>query len=337
MIQFGIQNLKTILSTLSYSQLIILTDENTKKDCYPIVSEHLPHHTLLSMQAGEKHKTLATCERLWTQLLDHSVDRNALLINLGGGVVTDLGGYVASCYKRGIRFLNIPTSLLAMVDASIGGKTGINHHHIKNSIGIFAEPVQTIIDTIFLATLPKRHLLNGKAEIMKHGLIASNLHFHNFLSTGEEDNLSPLIKESIDIKHNIVLQDFKEQGLRKVLNFGHTIGHAIESFFLEHKKEDLLHGEAIAIGMIIESYLSVQYTGLSEFLYDNIKRSILNYFALPAVSTSDIEGMLDYILNDKKNAEGKIQMSLIKEIGSAVYNIDVSLTHCKQAMETILL
>jgi len=328
------ESLGHYLSTSKHSQLVILCDDNTHKHCYPKLT-NLPNHKTLVIPAGEHHKSIYACEVLWEQFLDHGIDRHALLINLGGGVTTDLGGFVASCYKRGIAFLNIPTSLLAMVDASTGGKTGINFGEIKNSIGIFNAPKTVLIDQEFLKTLPERHVTNGIAEILKHGFIADQQHVSQLHQAATTNNWEPLIRKSVAIKQTIVENDPFEQGERKALNFGHTIGHAIESYSVKHDDSPLLHGEAIAMGMVAEAWLSKKYCALSEQDYQWVVDQIKRYFSIQSFSTQQISTMISLMKNDKKNESNKILMSLLKEIGKPMVNIDVTELDCTESLEQL--
>lgn len=318
------EKLSEFISSISYSQFYVLADENTAKHCIPLLQSILPeNYFLLTIEAGEENKTIETCEQLWNQMLQNRADRQAFLLNVGGGVVTDLGGFVAGCYKRGINFANIPTSLLAMVDASVGGKTGIDFGSVKNSIGLFYQPERVFVDSIFLNTLPEKQFNNGKAEIIKHGLIASFHHYNNFLELNEEEDYSKLIQESVAIKHKIVYEDPKESGLRKILNFGHTLGHAIEAYSLEHDDDYLLHGEAIAMGMVAEAWLSTKFSGLNEYQYQDIKKTILENFTIRKYEDEQLRSMLAYLKNDKKNQDSNIRMSLLESIGKATYDIEI--------------
>ena len=318
------QAIASYLSENSFSQVFVLVDENTEKHCLPVITDSLPKHQVITIPAGEEHKNIKSCEYCWQQLLQLGADRNTLLINIGGGVVTDLGGFVAGCYKRGIQFMNIPTSLLAMVDASVGSKTGIDFGTVKNAIGLFNDAELVIIDTQFLQTLPQRHFKNGQAEILKHGLIADHHHFHQFLQMGDDDDFEPIIRESVKIKQQIVEQDPTEAGLRKILNFGHTLGHAIESYSVENEEDYLLHGEAIAMGMIAEIYLSQKFTNFSAADAENCINSIKNYFTIRQYSENELQQMLVYLKNDKKNQANAVNYSLLQHIGEATYNIEVT-------------
>lgn len=332
----GIQHFQQFFCEVNYTSAFILVDENTKRDCLPLLVKSVANAHVIEINSGENNKNLETCQHVWQQLLKLNADRKSILINLGGGVVTDLGGFVASTYKRGIRFVNIPTSLLAMVDASVGGKTGIDFYDIKNCIGTFQTPEAVFVDAQFLKTLPKRHMVNGAAEIIKHGLISSSLHLHNFLSMDLEDDCSKIIEESIAIKQNVVKQDPSEQGLRKILNFGHTLGHAIESYSLKNESDYLLHGEAIALGMIAEAYLSVKYSTLFQFDYENIKTSILNHFEKRNYTKHQVQEMITFLKQDKKNEDGQLRMSLLKKIGEAEFDIKIAYQDAEDALNFIL-
>ena len=320
-----VQNqLTQFFTDLEYSKLFVLTDSNTTAHCLSVIKSALPEYTHLEMEAGEHHKNLSTCSKLWEQMLQKNADRNSFLLNVGGGVVTDLGGFVAGCYKRGIRYANIPTSLLAMVDASVGSKTGIDFNAVKNSIGLFLSAEAVFIDPVFLSTLPKRQLNNGKAEMLKHGLIANKDHFKTISNADTEHISLQHIETSVSIKANVVAQDPTETGLRKILNFGHTLGHAIEAYSLQQQTNYLLHGEAIVIGMLAEAYLSMNYSNLKQKDFDTITDSLLQTFTIPKFSEKDVNQMICYLKNDKKNAGSKLQMSLISAIGEAQYNVHVT-------------
>ncbi len=287
--------------------------------------------------AGEKEKNIETVKIIWEKMFEMGLDRKSLVINLGGGVVCDMGGFAASTFMRGIDFLNIPTTLLAQVDAGVGGKTGIDFLNIKNGIGIFKDPIGTIIDVETLKTLPKRELTAAFGEIIKHGVISGREYFDLATSKkpGEFDQneLIEIIKQSIKIKSNIVKKDPKEDGLRKVLNFGHTIGHAIESLSWKTNKP-LLHGEAVAIGMIIESNLAssncVSCTA-EDFLL--IKKAIINAGLPIKIKMANSEEILKIILTDKKNIRGEILFSLPERIGKIVPNVRVPKELIKKSLQ----
>lgn len=316
------------------SKVFILTDENVAPFWLPEVAHwlHCDAATDIVIKAGEQHKNLQTVQRIWKTLMKHHADRNALLINLGGGVITDLGGFAASTYKRGIKFINIPTTLLAMVDAAIGGKTGIDFGGGKNQIGTFAEADEVIIDPVFLETLPERELFSGMAEMLKYGFIADA----NLLNVNME-NYQRFIVRCGQIKREIVAQDPTEKGLRKILNFGHTLGHAIESHCLT-TDYPLLHGEAVALGMLGALWLSVKQLGLEESILQNFENQLpmLLSEAEVALLETDIDMILGYLVHDKKNKGEKSQFVLLKTVGNPVWNVEVESDLVKQALAYII-
>ena len=317
--------LKDLIKKGSYSKIAVLTDENTSLHCLPLIKEALPDNTLhIQVRSGEEHKHPGTCTHIWEALTKEGFDRKGLLINLGGGVITDMGGFCAATYKRGISFINIPTTLLSQVDASTGGKLGVDFMSFKNHIGLFQEPVAVIIDPQFLTTLPSAELRSGYAEVVKHALIADADHWKKLLATESWQNQSwlPVINHSVAIKNKITTEDPLEKGLRKVLNFGHTIGHAVESYFLEpsNGEKKLLHGEAIAIGMICESWLSQQKSGFSEPDLKEVCTYITAVWPFVAVPEKAFETIQDLALQDKKNEKGVINCTLLSRPGTAIIN-----------------
>jgi 3-dehydroquinate synthase len=316
------------------SKVFILTDENVATFWLPEVAHWLHCDSVVDIviKAGEQHKNLQTVQRIWKTLMKYHADRNALLVNLGGGVNTDLGGFAASTYKRGIKFINIPTTLLAMVDAAIGGKTGIDFGGGKNQIGTFAEAEEVIIDPVFLETLPERELLSGMAEMLKYGFIADA----NLLEINSE-NYQQFIVCCGEIKREIVAQDLTEKGLRKILNFGHTLGHAIESHCLT-TDYPLLHGEAVALGMLGALWLSVNQLGLDESVLQNYENQIpmLLSEAEISLSGSDIEPILSYLVHDKKNKGEKPQFVLLEAIGKPVWDMEVEPELVKESLQYVL-
>ncbi len=319
----ALEKLKTQLSALK--RVFILVDVNTLKKCLPELEKFLPEeielHTL-AITPGEQHKNIQTAILLWKQLMQLNVKRNDMLINLGGGIVSDIGAFIAATYKRGIDFINVPTTLLGMADAAIGGKAGVDFESVKNQIGIFSHPQSVFIYPPFLETLEARQIRNGFAEIIKYSLIEKNnlwkeLQTFSFKELPNEK----LIADAAKAKIEIVNIDPDEKGLRKILNFGHTIGHAFESLSLMHDKSPILHGEAIAAGMICEAWLSNQKTGLSQTDLKSICDLILKHFPKYIVPKQADAQLLEFMRQDKKNTHDKIQFSLLRAIGECKYNV----------------
>ena len=325
----GYDLLHKFIADNNYSSLFILVDSNTNEKCLLRFLSFLAtdkNIEIIEIEAGESEKNITTCVEIWSILTELGADRKSVLINLGGGVITDIGGFVASTFKRGIDFINIPTTLLAMVDASIGGKNGVDLGNLKNQIGVINSPKMVLVDTVYLNTLPQNEMRSGLAEMLKHGLIADANYWGEFKDLSQSDfaDFDVLIHRSIEIKNEIVTQDPTENGIRKALNFGHTLGHAIESYFLENEnKTPLLHGEAVAVGMILESYISWQKKLISETEYDEIKKVIAAIFEKIPFEENDIQPILDLLIHDKKNEYGKIQFSLLDGIGAITINQDV--------------
>ncbi|TVP51164.1 MAG: 3-dehydroquinate synthase [Mongoliibacter sp.] len=327
------QDLGTYIKQLNFSKLGVITDSNTEIDCYPLLKESLPIHLHYSFQAGEANKNLHTCMGIWQWMTDGGMDRKALIINLGGGVTGDMGGFCAATYKRGIRFVNVPTTLLSQVDASVGGKLGVDFNGYKNHIGVFTQPNAVIISGEFLKTLPERELRSGYAEVIKHGLIKSEPYFKCLkVEEWKDQNWRDIIEKSVSIKKEVVEKDPKEAGLRKILNFGHTIGHAFESFYLDTEKH-LLHGEAIAIGMLCEAYLSHKKSGLSVSDLKTIQEMILQVFGKFDFSDGDVAAIVSLCGQDKKNEGEVINFSLLNQIGQCDYNIPASLEEITEAIQ----
>jgi len=309
----GYEALNTFIRISTYSKIFIIVETSTAIEVIEIVP-------------GEENKTITTCSGVWDALADLDADRKGLVINLGGGVVTDLGGFVASTFKRGMDFINIPTSLLAMVDASVGGKTGVDLGNLKNLIGVINNPKLVLIDTGFLATLPKIEMRSGLAEMYKHGLIADQGYWQQLsdLTAMTTENLNKLIHDSIVIKNEVVLKDPTEQNIRKTLNYGHTLGHAIESYCLSHAElKTLLHGEAIAIGMILESYISSKLTGLPQIDLDQINTVLSEMYDAVRFTQKDINHIIELLKHDKKNSNGKVKFVLLEHIGKGVIDQEV--------------
>ncbi|MGB5653151.1 MAG: 3-dehydroquinate synthase [Robiginitalea sp.] len=313
--------LNQLISESEFSKVFVLTDANTRTSCLPPFQKYIPQANrweILEIPAGETFKTLHTCLSVWEQLSELGADRKSLLINLGGGVVTDLGGFVASAYQRGISFINIPTTLLAMVDASVGGKTGVDLGPLKNQIGLINNPEMVLIDPRYLETLDDRQITSGFAEMLKHGLILDKTYWKELSALETLDTLDTLIHRSVQLKEEVVRTDPKEKGLRKILNFGHTLGHAIESHFLtEESGQTLLHGEAIAAGMIMEAFISVSMCQMTQAECDEIKTVFLRFFPRVPITAEDQSSILSLLRYDKKNAHGHVLFALLEAIGKA--------------------
>jgi len=316
--------LNQYLSNDQISTIFVLVDENTHKLCYPKFQHKIStgkEIKVIEIKAGEIHKNITTCGTVWKKLTDLGADRKSVLINLGGGMLTDLGGFAAATFKRGIKFINIPTSLLSMVDASVGSKTGIDLDHLKNLIGLFSNPEMVLIDTDYLTTLPEREMRSGVAEVIKYGLTFSPALLKDIKNDNWKNisNLNDIIFQSVEIKNNVVLQDPKEENLRKVLNYGHTIGHAIESYYLEQNSlENLTHGEAIAIGMVIEGYLSYKLLDFPITELDSLKAYVHKTYGRTIISPEYYENIIQLMKHDKKNKKGTIYYILLNDIADFI-------------------
>jgi len=303
----------------------IVVDENTKDKCFEHLNDikALQNATIIEIKSGEENKTIETTCKIWSSLIENNADRSSVLINLGGGVVCDMGGFAASTYKRGIDFINIPTTLLAQVDASIGGKLGIDYQGLKNEIGLFRSPNYVIIDIIFLKTIDTDNFLSGYAEMVKHSLIYSGSHWQQLKKYNPQQpdlkKLKSLLNRSILIKNDFVKNDPREKNIRRALNFGHTFGHAFESLMLE-KKQPILHGKAVAYGMIAETWLSHKKLGLSALQCDEIIQYLLSNYGKNPLDKKDYSRILELMTHDKKNEAGNINFSLLSEIGIVEIN-----------------
>lgn len=329
------EKLNSYLKSNNYSIIFILVDENTHEFCLPRFMSEINgeyNFEIIEIESGEVNKTIDTCVGVWEALSELGADRKSILINLGGGVLTDLGGFVASTFKRGIDFINVPTTLLSMVDASVGGKTGVDLGPLKNQVGVINQPVMVLIVSDFLETLDERQIVSGFAEMLKHGLIRNEDYWEALKKVGSLNELKNHILPSVELKNKIVLQDPTEKNIRKILNYGHTLGHAIESYFLEDENKDtLLHGEAIAIGMITEGYLSHKLTGLSKDQLKDIKDTFLKYYSKITFSDRDISDILELLKYDKKNSHGNINFVLLKKIGETQTDVTISPELFKEA------
>ncbi len=318
----------------------ILVDENTYQHCVPLLLanvEALAQADIIEIESGETNKTIEICTHLWEVLTENGADRRSVMINLGGGVITDMGGFVSATFKRGIRFYNIPTTLLSQVDASTGSKTGVDLGGLKNQVGVFADPQAVFINPAFLKTLPDNQIQSGYGEILKHALIADKEYWNAIKDKHytEIEDWTTLILPSLKIKSEIVKEDPKEKGLRKLLNFGHTIGHALETFALENN-HPLLHGQAVALGMLAEAWLSIQLTTLPSTQFEEIKKVILRNFELFKPTEADFGRLLELMGHDKKNVSGHVRLTLLNEIGKGVYDIECNPALLKDALRFLI-
>ena len=339
-------SISTILNGLPDGQLFVLTDRNSATYCLPLFADFIgetPYH-LLTLEAGESSKNISSVQVVWDFLLKHRATRQAVLINLGGGMVTDLGGFAAATYMRGIRFVNIPTTLLAMVDASSGGKTGFDYHGVKNAIGTFTKPFTTLIHADFLRTLPDRELLSGLAEMLKHALIASPDEWIKLLQILDEEwpkeqlisvlSDTGALQASIEIKENVVAQDPQELGLRKILNFGHTVGHAIEATSLDAIQDSLPHGYCVLWGMVAEVYLSVVHADCPREVLQQLVQLMLQYYGRPECNCKQREQLIERMYQDKKNSANKTpNFTLLKNIGEPLINQHLTEEDINEALE----
>ena len=338
--------LKETLAECGYDRLFVLCDDTTARLCLPVLrrTEAVGDASVITISSGDESKTLDSLQHVWGELQRMGATRHSLMINLGGGMVTDLGGFAASTFKRGIKFINIPTTLLAMVDASVGGKTGINFGGLKNEVGVFRNAASVILHTAFLATLDRQNLLSGFAEMLKHGLISTASHWSDLLRFGETsllncqtleetglNSLAELISESVSVKQRVVLEDPEEHGLRKALNLGHTFGHAFESLAL--KRKPVLHGYAVAWGLVCELYLSHMKVG---FPLERLRQAVSfieeNYGRM-SITCDDYPELLELMTHDKKNTAGVINFSLLSDIGELRLNQTATNGEIEEALD----
>lgn len=320
------------------TQVFILGDDNTLRQCLPELLGRVPRlrdADTISVRHGEPSKSLAVCQEIWQHLTDRAADRQALILNLGGGVVSDLGGFIAGTFKRGIRYINLPTTLLAMVDAAHGGKTGIDLGGVKNVVGLFHDPVAVFIHIPFLRTLGKRELLNGIAEMVKHGLVRDADHWQAIVDAPlhDMDALAVLVPRSAAIKAAVVTEDPREGGLRRSLNFGHTLGHGIEAYSWESQHRALLHGEAVAIGMIAEAWLSWRLGHLDRESSDRIADHLMQLYKPYRLEGDADHRIVELMRNDKKNVSGEFRATLLTGIGSAIVDVPITAAQAREALD----
>jgi len=324
--------LQQLLEKNPADRLFLLTDEHTHSLCKKLIAKSLENREVheIIIKPEDTHKNTESLCHVWQELSNYGGSRNSLLINLGGGMVTDLGGFAAATFKRGIKFINIPTTLLAMVDASVGGKTGINFNGLKNEIGAFCDAITVLIDTHFLHTLDHNNILSGYGEMLKHGLIANQKHFEDLITLDLDnpsfEQLQKLIDTSVEVKRKIVIEDPKEKGIRKALNLGHTVGHAFESLALEEDRH-ILHGYAVAWGLICELYLSHVVCGLPIELLRSVGNYVTTHYGRFEFTCNHTDRLLELMMHDKKNKGGIINFTLLSGIGTVEINqtVDKSL------------
>lgn len=318
------EGLAGLVSSSQPSTIMMVADEHTSVLCAPLVHAVVGPTPVVMIPAGEKNKTLQSCEQIWNTLIEADADRSSLVLNVGGGVICDMGGFAASCYQRGIRFAQIPTSLLAMADAAIGGKTGVDFKGYKNYIGRIEPPAFIWIDPVFLQTLPEIEIRNGLTEIVKHAIIRSPALWETLENTEISASLPwiDLLEENIIVKKRVIEEDPFENGLRKILNFGHTIGHALESHFLE-SPHPLSHGEAVTLGMMAEARMALKTGLLGEEDFNRIINLIRRLLRPIEVPLPGMEEMRIWLAGDKKKSYGRVMYSLPEKIGSCKWNIPV--------------
>jgi 3-dehydroquinate synthase len=328
--------LRDFLAAKTYSQVVVVVDENTRKHCYPILKESLATHSVIETKSGEAHKNLETCTIIWQQLTELQIDRHAVLIIVGGGVLGDMAGFCAATYKRGIELMLVPTTLLAQADASIGGKLGIDFNHYKNHIGVFQQPVLTLLYPGFLKTLPESEIRSGFAEVIKHALISDEKIWNEIRQKKlSEQNWSKLLKHSAEFKYSVIQQDPTEKGIRKILNAGHTIGHALESYLLSVNRK-VMHGEAVAAGLLAESFIATEKELISSELLNEIGAFIHLIFGKIEFQQNEIDLIAEFVLQDKKNKDKVILCVLQKGAGRAGWDYKISLQDVKRALSFYL-
>ena len=330
------QALAEAMSECKADRVFVLLDKTTEQLCWPIVKSFdcLKESQTIVIEAGDTNKSLQAVSHVWSELQQMGATRHSLLVNLGGGMVTDLGGFAASTFKRGIHLINIPTTLLSMVDASVGGKTGFNFGGLKNEIGVFRNASSVILDTVFLKTMDRENILSGYAEMLKHGLINTETMLSELLTFDIEQPdlavLKRMVAESVQVKQRVVLEDPTEQGIRKALNLGHTVGHAFESLALQRKP--VLHGYAVAWGLVCELYLSVVKTGFPTSCMRQVVRFIFDHYGRMPITCDDYPTLLELMTHDKKNTAGRINFTLLGGVG----DIRINQTATKEEIEEAL-
>lgn len=333
------EDLQTFLATLNYDKLFILTDTNTQTMCYPLV-QNIPafrNVPIITVEAGDMHKNIEQVCYIWTRLSNEGASRNSLLVNLGGGLITDMGGFAGATFKRGLHTVNIPTTLMASVDAAVGGKTGVNFNGLKNEVGAFYPPESVFIDCEFLRTLDRANLLSGYAEMVKHALISSmevytSVMLFDLDATIDYTFLNRMVAQSVAVKERIVEEDPKEHGIRKALNFGHTIGHAYESLSFR-KGHPLLHGHAVAAGLVSELYLSYKHCGFPMDKLSQVVYYLKAYYPSFVFDCKDYDTLYELMTHDKKNEVGIINFTLLAQVGEVRINQQIGKETILEALD----
>ncbi len=321
--------LQNFLQSVKYDKLFVLTDSNTLELCLPMLKEvpQLQGAPVITVEAGDTNKNIEQVTAIWMRLCNEGASRNSLLLNVGGGMITDMGGFVAATFKRGIHSVNVPTTLMASVDAAVGGKTGINFNGLKNEIGSFYPPLCVLIDSSFLKTLDRDNLLSGYAEMVKHALISNMETYHAILSFDldrvDYTLLNQMVAQSVAVKERIVEEDPKEMGIRKALNLGHTVGHAYESLSFR-KGRPVLHGHAVAAGLVSELYLSYKKCGFPMEILSQVVYYLKKYYPPFFFNCDDYEALYELMTHDKKNEGGIINFTLLSQVGEVQINQSVT-------------
>lgn len=320
-------------------RLFVLTDEHTRVCCWEKIQHFdvLRQAQVISIAPGDEYKNIDTLTQVWTALRQGGATRNSLMMNLGGGMVSDLGGFAAATFKRGIAFINLPTTLLAMIDAAVGGKTGVNFDGLKNEIGVFSPAQEVIFHTPFLQTLDRANMLSGYAEMLKHGLLEnrqtwSELLLFNIVQP-DVHALESLVSKSVEVKRRIVEQDPTEKGLRKALNLGHTFGHAFESYSLAHHSRPILHGYAVAYGLVADLYLSARLYDFPKEILHQCVHFIREYYGMMSFTCEDYAELTELMRHDKKNQGNRIMTTLLADIGKPLINCPLSEEQINEALD----
>ncbi len=330
-----IHQINDTITSLKPSRVILLADHPSEQYCLPLLQkESVRIDATIIIATGEKHKSLATCEKIWQRMFDLKTDRKSLLINLGGGVIGDMGGFCASTYMRGIPFIQVPTTLLSQVDASIGGKLGIDFYGLKNSIGLFRDPVAVFADPVFLQTLPQKELRSGFAEVIKHGLIKDRRLWKTIISAAgwSHQNWEDVVNRSLQVKQKVVEKDPYETGVRKILNFGHTIGHAVESVMIEID-HPVLHGDAVAAGMIAEAFLSHAHGNLPVDELETISNYLIGVYGQLPLAEIGFNQLMNKMIHDKKNQGASINFTYLDRIGKSSINHTASPVEIRESLD----